>query len=397
MVSETRRYPPLAHVRKNLKIRWYRCSIEPDLLRRLTQRSDLQGWLQAGGHFLLFVATGTLSYLLFANRVWVGFALALFAHGTVGAFFKGQATHELGHGTVFKTKWMNRFFLRLFGLIGWNNHHVYGVSHTYHHRYTLHPEGDRELVLPQNPILKVVDLLQLFVFLLWRGHSGLIPVAYHTVKTAFGSLKSSSTFGTPDEYWVREIFEDLPEVKRKAVNWARLTLLFHAAVIALAISFQLWLLPVLITLTGFIAKGWNVIVGLPMHCGLRDNVPDFRKCVRSIVLDPVSTFLYWRMNWHTEHHMFAAVPCYNLKKLYRVIADDMPQPRTLIGAWREMRETWRRQQQDPGYQFDTPVPARADENGVEALEDELSASIGDLAPSEIAAPYSASEEEGIIS
>ena len=158
--------------------------------------------------------------------------------------------------------------------------------------------------------------------------------------------------------------------------------------IAGSILLQWWLLPVLVTLSGFYGKGWTVIVGLPMHCGLRDNVPDFRKCVRSITLDPISTFLYWRMNWHTEHHMFAGVPCYNLKKLYREIAGDMPQPRTLIGAWREMRATWRRQQQDPGYQFDTPVPQRA--AAVPAIATpaangaaELSTSIGDLAPAEL--------------
>ena len=376
---------PLAEVRKSLRIGWYRCPIEPATLRRLMQRSDLQGWLQAGGHLLLFLATGTLTYLLFANGLWLGFALALFAHGTVGAFFKGLATHELGHGTVFRSKWLNRAFLRLFGVIAWHNHHIYAVSHTYHHRYTLYPDGDRELVLPQNPMLKLIDLFQLFVFLVWRGHSGLIPVVVHTVKIASGNFNTSSTFGTQDDTWVADIFADLPKERRKAINWARLTLLFHVCVIAVAIAMQWWLLPVLVTLTGFLGKGWSLIVGLPMHCGLRDNVPDFRKCVRSITLDPISTFLYWRMNWHTEHHMYAGVPCYNLKKLYREIAADMPRPRTLAGAWREMRDTWRRQQQDPGYQFDTPVPQRtaaapATDNG----SDELTDSIGDLAPESLA-------------
>ena len=375
--------PSLAEVRNSLRIKWYRCPVEPATLRRLMQRSDLQGWLQAGGHLLLFLATGTLTYLLFANGIWLGFALALFIHGTVGAFFKGLATHELGHGTVFRSKWLNRAFLRLFGLISWNNHHIYGVSHTYHHRYTLYPDGDRELVLPQNPMLKLIDLAQLFGFMLWRGHSGLIPVVLHTIKIARGDFRTSSTFGTQDETWVYDIFADLPEDRRKATNWARLLLLFHGAVIAVAIVFQWWLLPVLVTLTGFYAKGWTLVVGLPMHCGLRDNVPDFRKCVRSITLDPISTFLYWRMNWHTEHHMYAGVPCYNLKKLYRVIADDMPQPRTLIGAWREMRDTWRRQQQDPGYQYDTPVPRRR--TATPADDDELSTSIGELAPESLAA------------
>ena len=66
-----------------------------------------------------------------------------------------------------------------------------------------------------------------------------------------------------------------------------------------------------------------------------------------MMLNPLAEVLYGRMNGHTEHHMYAGVPCYNLKKLSREIADDMPKPRTLSGAWREMREIWRRQRRDP--------------------------------------------------
>ena len=100
-------------------------------------------------------------------------------------------------------------------------------------------------------MLKLIDLAQLFGFLLWRGHSGLIPVVLHTIKIARGDFRTSSTFGTQDETWVDDIFADLPEERRKATNWARLLLLFHGGVIAVAIIFQWWLLPVLVTLTGF--------------------------------------------------------------------------------------------------------------------------------------------------
>ena len=69
----------------------------------------------------------------------------------------------------------------------------------------------------------------------------------------------------------------------------------------------------------------------------KDNVPDFRFNSRSIRLNPFFEFLYWRMNYHAEHHMYAGVPCYNLKRLSQVIADDIPERKTLIGAWREKR------------------------------------------------------------
>ena len=92
------------------------------------------------------------------------------------------------------------------------------------------------------------------------------------------------------------------------------------------------------------ANAWLYFVGMTQHTGLRDNVPDFRLCVRTIQLDSLTSFLYWRMERHIEHHMFAGVPCYNLKRLSLEIADDMPAPRSLLGAWREMRSVWQRQQ-----------------------------------------------------
>ena len=85
------------------------------------------------------------------------------------------------------------------------------------------------------------------------------------------------------------------------------------------------------------------------------------------------------MNWHIEHHMYAGVPCYNLKRLYREIAADLPPPATLLGAWREMRAIWKRQQADPGYQYDPPLPETA-RHGRHAAAGALEQSIGDLAP-----------------
>jgi len=174
------------------------------------------------------------------------------------------------------------------------------------------------------------------------------------------------------------VYAGQEDARKKSVSWARLILLFHAAVVAVSIIFRLWPLPLVVTFAPFIANWLRYFVGVPMHTGLKDNVGDFRLCVRTITLDPVSQFLYWRMNWHLEHHMFAAVPCYILSRLHRAVASDMPKPRTLFGAWREMRQTWKKQQTDPGYQFDTPLPGRREEKGKE--RDSMESSLGDLAP-----------------
>ena len=55
-------------------------------------------------------------------------------------------------------------------------------------------------------------------------------------------------------------------------------------------------------------------------------------------------------------------------------------PRPAAGTERISLDTWERQQSDPGYAFDTPLPATAKEGraGWKALAEE--ASIGELAP-----------------
>ena len=75
--------------------------------------------------------------------------------------------------------------------------------------------------------------------------------------------------------------------------------------------------------------------------------------------------------------MYAGIPCYNLPNLAQEIKKDMPKPKTLIGAWKEMLETWRIQKNDPNYAFDTPVPQKFKNSAKLPLEAQ---SIGDLAP-----------------
>ena len=384
--------PPLADVRRTLRVKWYRSPIDPGLLRHLMRRSDLQGWWQTLGVIGYLTGTALLTYHFFAQQQWAAFAVSLFAYGTFACFL-GAASHELDHGTVFRTKALNRFFLRLFSLITWFNPHDYALSHTYHHRYTLHPDGDREVVLPQSAAVRALFVLQMFCINLTGGlgSDGLIFRVRDTVRTALGRPLDANAAAADGEpltpaalEWLAALYQEHPEERIKAVRWARKILLFHAAVIAAAVVFQLWLLPVFITLSRFIMNWWRCVVFLPMHCGLRDNVADFRKCTRSIRLDPLSSFMYWRMNWHLEHHMYAGVPCYNLRKLRRAIAFDLPAAKGALGAFRELRATWKRQQIEPGYQYDTPLPATANPghlNGRRAQPaDDLSDSIGDLAP-----------------
>ena len=70
------------------------------------------------------------------------------------------------------------------------------------------------------------------------------------MNTALGKPPAKDAAGdteplAPDAHeWMAAMYEAHPEERIKSVRWARKILLFHAAVIAVAIVFQLWLLPV---------------------------------------------------------------------------------------------------------------------------------------------------------
>ena len=103
-------YNSLSEVKKILRIQWYRSPIAKEDLRELTMKTDLKGFIQAGGHFLIIILTGLITYFFWLHSAWGYFLIALFLHGTASSFLKGVAPHELGHGTVFRTRKYNKFF-----------------------------------------------------------------------------------------------------------------------------------------------------------------------------------------------------------------------------------------------------------------------------------------------
>ena len=219
-------FPPLDEVRRNLRVKWYRSPIDPSTLRRLMRRSDLQGALQALGHLGLFAATGIVTAWFFTQAMWLQFALALWCHGTFGTFMY-VAGHDLGHGTVFRTRWLNRFFQSIFGVLSFWNPHEHDLSHVYHHRYTLYPEGDRELPGQYYDAGAVVHPWLLNITPWWAvqeltfGFSSLRHLTLSTLRLAARRYRMKFT-GIFASEWAAALFATSPEIERKAVRFARL-------------------------------------------------------------------------------------------------------------------------------------------------------------------------------
>ena len=113
------RQEPAATADQNTyKVNWYRVPLPKETLAELNQRSNALGLLQAGGFMLTFLATAALCvWLWMIGQYWL-LVPALFLHGTVMAFLS-NAVHELVHGTVFRSEWLNKVFVTFFrSLVG---------------------------------------------------------------------------------------------------------------------------------------------------------------------------------------------------------------------------------------------------------------------------------------
>ena len=325
-------------------IEWHRTPVNRALLGALNERSDALGFLQTFGYLAVLLTTGTLAWVASLHwPVWIA-TPCFMLHATCMCFLV-NGMHELVHGTVFRTKWLNRFFLPFFSFPGLLNHEHFWASHAEHHKYTLHPPDDLEVVLPivinMRDFLKggIVDILSF-----WR------TVKWH-FRTASGRFEGE---------WDASI---LPETalkkRRRTIRWARILVVGHSSILVLAIVKGWWQLPLLVTFGSFYCNALHRFCNSTQHIGLKDNVPDFRLCCRTMYLSPPIQFLYWHMNYHIEHHMYAAVPCYRLGALHRAIKHELPHcPNGIVETWQEINAIVKRQKIEPKYQYVPELPAQ---------------------------------------
>lgn len=338
--------PPLQEftegVRRNVAISWYRTKLPAGALRELHERSDLKASIQTLGYLALLMLTGGGAWYSFHHGPWWATTALIFGYGMAAAFLI-NAVHELGHGTVFKTKWLNSLFCHLFAFLGWINHEMFQSSHIRHHRYTLHPPDDLEVVLPVK--LMFWHVLKTGIFY----PPALFRSVRDTVRIARGGFQGE---------WERTLYpESDPNGRRGPVRWAQTLLVGHAAIIIVSLATGQWIIPVLTCGSQVYGSWLFFLCNNTQHIGLQDNVSDFRLCCRTFTLNPVLRFLYWQMNYHIEHHMYAAVPCYNLGRLHRIIRHDLPPtPSGLIGVWSDINAILRQQARDPSYQHEVSLP-----------------------------------------
>ena len=258
-----------------------------------------------------------------------------------------MACHELSHKTPFKTKSLNEFFHKLYAFFAWHDRVWYRPSHIRHHQLTVHHDYDGEVVLPQQFYFRDWQFwLELFA---WN------PVGtWNLLKTYWCRAR-----GILDNSWYEFVIPaENPALRRQHRNWARIVLLGHLALAVLFIASGHWFLVIVFNL-GTQYCGWLCFLcGSPQHYGMSPDVADHRLSCRSYTCAWLPAFLYWNMQYHVEHHMFPAVPFFNLPKLRQAIEHDLPSaPHSLRATWRQMLAIHRQQQVDPDYKFVPKLPA----------------------------------------
>ena len=142
---------------------------------------------------------------------------------------------------------------------------------------------------------------------------------------------------------------------RKCIKSSRIFLLIWLSIIIFSIYLQS-LLPIFLFLIPNFFRSFNALWGMTQHTGLKGNVKDHRVTTRSVRLNPIFSFIYWKMEYHVEHHMFPMIPSYNLPKLHEVIKDQLPAPKTLYTAYKDMITAVIKRKKDPSYCIPVELP-----------------------------------------
>jgi fatty acid desaturase len=305
---------------------WYRTPITRKRMKELMHRRngpairDTALWLG-----LLVVLGGLGIYLWFSVWSLVCFA----AYGVLYGSASDARWHECGHGTAFRTRWMNTIIYNLACFMIMRDPTVWRWSHARHHTDTVIVGRDPEIIAMRPP--KLWHIAANFVGLFD------VPLAFkHMAIHASGRLTVEEATYVPDS-------------ERAKTYWtARVWLLVYAAVVATCVVSGSILPAMVIGLPRMYGAWHHLMTGLTQHCGLADDVTDHRLNSRTVYMNPISRFVYWNMNYHVEHHMFPMVPFHALPALHAEIKDDLPVPAASIAAaFREFVPVMLRQRADP--------------------------------------------------
>jgi len=317
---------------------WYHTDIPRKQMKELMKREDGPAIRDTAIWLGSMLVSGALGVYFWGSLWCVPFFLI---YGVMYGSASDSRWHECGHGTAFKTRWMNDAVYQLACFMMMRNPVTWRWSHTRHHTDTVIVGRDPEIAVMRPPDLFRV-LLNFF---------GILDAGYAVidmVRNASGVVSAAEKTFIPEQEQPR------------AVLIARIWMAIYLVIIALALYLHSFLPLMLIGLPRLYGAWHHVMTGLLQHGGLADNVNDHRLNSRSVDMNPVSRFIYWNMNYHVEHHMFPMVPYHALPQLHELIKHDLPKPNSsILAGYREMMPAFLRQLNNEDYFLKRDLPPTA--------------------------------------
>lgn len=317
---------------------WYESPIPRATMKGLMRRTNGPAIRDTLIWFVALAASGYLAYLSWGT--WWAIP-AFFVYGSLYAAPGDSRWHECGHGTAFKTPWMNEAIYQLASFMVLRSATPWRWSHTRHHTDTYIVGRDPEILTPRPPLWK---LLLMQIVNLYGGPIELKRFILHT----FGKIEAQEKEYIPQsENW-------------KVFLEARIYMLIILGTLSACLYTGSLLPAMFVFLPSFYGFFFVLFFAFSQHAGLYEDVLDHRLNTRTIYYNRVLRFLYWNMNYHVEHHMFPMVPYHALPKLHEAMKADCPEARpSLWAATKEVLAALRKQKDDPAYVIVKPLPATA--------------------------------------
>ena len=231
----------------------------------------------------------------FASATWpywpVYIVATVLSGFSIHAF--GILMHDALHGSFFRNQRLDRLATFVFGAVVYMSGRAYWVIHTAHHRYTRTDRDPEEVLLREKRPSKHAQ-----AFLLWM----MIGSLYYLARMPLTAWRLARP----------------RERRRIALEYAGILLIHGSAFAICAASGALagytlyWTLPFLAATVISNARGWAehqmTEPGHPLTSS------------RTVLTSRFISFFLCNANYHMDHHLFPAVPWYNLPKLHAVLA-----------------------------------------------------------------------------
>lgn len=275
--------------------------VEPAVLRELYRHSwprNLKILLVYG----LLVGCGVLAWK--ATSPWIIWPTYL----AMGYLWMSVVTfmHDCTHLVLFKKRWKNWVFGVFSTLPILITFTSFMEDHLDHHRYSRSSDDPDAFTMGKR---RFGDFVLFYAYIL---AGGLLTVIHFTFIYPFQKLRGK-------KLWIH-----LGELALRGVVYTGL-ILWAALLGELGKVLSVWLIPIfifsLLNSVRFIAEHYDT----PWDAGQLAGT-------RTIISNPVNAFFWNNINFHIGHHVYPAVPWYNLRKLHAAMTPAIEQAGAVVDS-----------------------------------------------------------------